>query len=114
MAKRLSPAQLEQALAALENANKVRFSGAALKRKVAAGRISVKKALEHPDAQPMRLEALLGSVHRWGPSRIHKLMRRLNLGEMTKHRRVEELTDRQKALIVRGMKRPDYWVEIDD
>ena len=95
-----SPAQgTSQCMQALARANEVRLARAAMKRDVAAGRLSVTAVLaETPwEARSMSLSELLCSQRRWGRARSRKLLASAGLSEA---KRVGTLTPRQRRILV--------------
>lgn len=93
-----------QHLRALERANQVRLARAALKRSIAKGEVSVADVIEESpwETETMTLAELLRSQPRWGRTRTRKLLASLSLSE---NKRVESLTDRQRALLVSRLPR---------
>lgn len=86
-----------QRMRALSRANAVRIGAAQLRRELGAGTISLADALEDERAQPVEIFALLYAQRRWGPRRVRSLLNRVMIGE---HRRVRDLTARQRAVLV--------------
>jgi hypothetical protein len=88
-----------QCMQALARANEVRLARAALKRDVAAGRLSVTEVVvESPwEAQSMSLSELLCSQRRWGRARSRKLLASTGLSEA---KRLGTLTARQQRILV--------------
>lgn len=86
----------DQHLIALEEANRVRFGIAAVKREIADGTLTVGEAVFDPRAQSMRLWTLLACQRLWGPRRVSCFLAFMLIGE---DRRVRELTDRQRELV---------------
>ena len=95
-----SPARgTSQCMQALARANEVRLARAAMKRDVAAGRLSVTDVLvEIPwEARSMSLSELLCSQRRWGRARSRKLLASAGLSEA---KRVGTLTPRQRRILI--------------
>ena len=88
-----------QQLRALGKANRVRLARAELKRRVAAGEVSVADVvLDCPwEAASMEIGDLLRSQRRWGTARCRRLLVSVGLPE---HKQVGALTDRQRKLLV--------------
>ena len=98
-----------QHLRALEHANRVRLARARMKRRIAAGELSVPEViLSSPwEAQSMRISELLMSQRRWGSARCRRVLRSLNVPE---NKPVGTLTDRQRlalAAILTAKRAPD-------
>jgi hypothetical protein len=87
---------------ALARANEVRLARAALKRDVAAGRLSVTEVVvESPwEAQSMSLSELLCSQRRWGRARSRKL---IQSAQLTETKRLGTLTERQRGILARAL-----------
>ena len=85
-----------QHLEALKRANEVRFAGAAVRREIAAGSLSLEDALTDPRAARLPIARLLDAQVRWGQSRTWTLLKRLHISEA---KRVEELTANQVDVI---------------
>lgn len=90
-------ATLTQRETALTRANQVRTGIYALRRELAAGRVELVDAIHDKRGERMTIAALLCAQRQWGPSRSRELLARLQIRET---RRCEELTLRQKGLIV--------------
>ena len=88
----------EQHLRALEYANRVRLARARLKRKVAAGELSVSEVvLSCPwEAHSMEISDLLMSQKRWGRARCRRLLVSLSIPE---NKAIGTLTDRQRRAL---------------
>jgi hypothetical protein len=93
-----------QHLRALERANQVRLARAALKRSIAKGDVLVSTVIQESpwETETMTLSELLRSQPRWGRTRTRKLLASLSLSE---NKRIETLTDRQRALLVARLPR---------
>lgn len=102
----MSAAEQPQHMVALANANKVRLARATLKRRVRAGEVDVADLLEPgetipAEAEAMATEELLFAQHRWGSTRVRKL---LNWLAISGRRPVGELTDRQRDRLVTALR----------
>jgi hypothetical protein len=86
----------EQQMKALERANVVRFAAADVKRELRDGRLLLGDALWDDRAQSIVLRTLLMTRDRVGPVRVDRLLRRL---EINGHKRVSDLTERQKDVV---------------
>ena len=86
----------EQQMKALEQANTVRFAAADVKRELRDGRLLLGDALWDERAQSIVLRTLLMTRDRVGPVRVDRLLRRL---EINGHKRVGDLTERQKGVV---------------
>lgn len=85
-----------QHLDALDRANEKRLAGAALKRALKAGEITIGEALNDPAAGHLEVEVLLRAMTRWGRVRAQAV---LAAEAVSVTKRVEDLTDRQRAAI---------------
>jgi hypothetical protein len=87
-----------QQLRALGKANRVRLARAELKRRIAAGEVSVAEVVvDCPwEAASMEIGDLLRSQRRWGTARCRRLLVSVGLPE---HKPVGTLTDRQRKLL---------------
>jgi hypothetical protein len=83
----------------LQRAHEVRSARARVKRAVAAGTMTVDRALNEPCCQTMRVVDLLHSQPKWGSVRTLRTLRGLRIGE---DRLVGELTERRRMLITRA------------
>jgi hypothetical protein len=92
----MSPAP--QHLRALERANAVRLARAELKRRVAAGDLSVAEVvLDCPwEAESMTISDLLCSQRRWGQTRCRRFLQAIPL---TESKTLGSLTDRQRRAV---------------
>lgn len=104
----MSPAP--QHLRALERANAVRLARAELKRRVAAGDLSVAEVvLSCPwEAESMTIADLLTSQRRWGHTRCRRFLQAIPL---TESKTLGSMTDRQRRavadqLALQGSARP--------
>lgn len=86
---------MPQHLAALENANRIRFARARLKERVREGVQPIEEVIAKPPeyAQRMTVAELLRAQVRWGPGRTRKLCASLALSE---RRTLGNLTARQR------------------
>jgi len=87
-----------QQLQALRQANRVRLARAELKRRIAAGTVSVAAVvLERPwEAASMEIGDLLRSQRRWGGARCRRLLVSVGLSE---NKQLGTLTDRQREVL---------------
>ncbi len=94
-----------QRLAALERANEIRLGRAALKRRIALGKVSAAEIiLNCPDAAfSWPVGDLLMSQRRWGTTRCRKFLSRNQIGET---KPVGALTDRQRHVLARSLDAP--------
>ena len=94
-----------QHLRALEHANRVRLARADLKRRIAAGQMSVPAVvLESPwEARSMELSELLMSQKRWGRERCRRLLLALSIPE---NKQVGTLTERQREALAAMVSAP--------
>lgn len=86
-----------QHMVALAKANEVRLAAAALKREIKNGELPIAAALEDERAQPLQIGDLLAAQHKWGSVRTRWLLEPLYIAE---HRRVRDLTERQRQLLI--------------
>ncbi len=77
-------------------ANQTRTAGAAVKREITAGKLTVPDALEDPRAGGLTALAVLMATPYVGPTRARQMLRRTRIGES---RRVRHLTDRERAAV---------------
>ena len=91
-------AATERRLQSLSKGNAVRVAKARLKREMRGGEISPVAALVHPAARRFRVEEFLRACPRIGTAKTHRILRDLRF---TLDKRVENLTDRQRALLAR-------------
>lgn len=101
---------VNQQMEALERANKVRRAGARIKRQLRSRKLTLEKALDHKDAQEMKVAELLRAVPQWGPARVEKLLRRLDMNSGREKRKLKKLTSREKKLILHGINDTSFWV----
>lgn len=87
----------EQRREYLRRAMWARQRRAQLKASMKSGRLGVKAALEHPDAQRMRVSEFLAALPGMGQARASALMDRFNI---SRTRRVQGLGIRQKLAII--------------
>lgn len=96
---------------ALRRANKVRIGVSDLRKDLKSGKLSLRKALEDPRAQPGQVSHVLKAMPQWGPTRVrHLLIHRLDMNPAIELRRIKNLTKREKKLILEGVAKPDHWV----
>jgi hypothetical protein len=100
-----SVAREPQHLRALEHANRVRLARADLKRRIAAGQMTVPAVvLESPwEARSMELSELLMSQKRWGRERCRRLLLALSIPE---NKQVGTLTERQREALAAMVSAP--------
>ncbi len=89
---------LTQRRDALERANHVRLNRAAMKRDLAAGRVSITDVLADPPDYTLSLPIgeLLASQRGWGAFRVQRFLKAV---EMTATKRLGSLTERQRDLL---------------
>lgn len=87
---------MSQRLEALKVANEVRFAAADVKREIRDGRLLLGEALFDERARPIVLRDLLLVQRQVGPMRVDRLLRRV---EVNGHRRVGDLTERQRQVV---------------
>lgn len=89
----------QQHLRALESANRVRLARAALKRRIAAGALTVSEVVLGGawEVHSMRINELLMSQKRWGQARCRRLL--LSVG-VPENKPVGTLTERQRRALV--------------
>jgi hypothetical protein len=87
-----------QRLRALQRANEVREARSALKRQIAAGKISASEVILSPSSEieSMHVLALLMSQRYWGRTRSREFLRAVLLSET---KTVGSMTDRQRHLL---------------
>jgi hypothetical protein len=88
-----------QSMLALRVANTIRLRRADVKRRVAAGELSVPEVLERraeSHLASMPIAELLRAQHQWGADRAHRLLSRLGIFE---NHRLIDLSDRQTRVI---------------
>lgn len=97
---------MSQPLAALRRANAARTGIARVKAEVAAlgqadGARRAAMMLRDPDEAvgAMTIDALILSVHRMGAARMVRLFNEARFPVATRHRRVRDLTERQRHLL---------------
>ena len=83
----------------LDLANRARMGAAALKREVRDGRTPVARALWDERAACVPLVDLIAAQVRWGRTRARGWLIKLGLDDLTLHRRVDQLTDRQRRIV---------------
>lgn len=88
---------LQQSLDALARANETRFARVEVKRKLHDGEMLIGDALEEPCCQSARVWTLICAHYGVGDAKATKLLARLHIGP---GRRVRDLTDRQRQLVV--------------
>ena len=87
---------MSQRLEALKVANEVRFAAADVKREIRDGRLRLADALWDERADPIVLRDLLLVQVGKGPRRVDTF---LNQVEVNGHRRVRDLTERQRRVV---------------
>jgi hypothetical protein len=87
----------EQRISALARANEVRLGIAALRRELRVGALAPAAAVTDGRAAGMTCGDLIVSFPRFGAFRMRRLLGGLRIGE---RRRVGDLTDRQRGLLV--------------
>lgn len=97
----MTPAE-QQRTTALATANAVRCDSAAVKREIRDGLLSVTTALYDLRAGVLHVDALLGSQRGWGRYRIGCVC---NRSGVPAHKRVRDLTDRQREALAREVMR---------
>ncbi|HEV3094253.1 MAG TPA: hypothetical protein VGY30_07035 [Solirubrobacteraceae bacterium] len=87
-----------QHMRALARANQVRLARADLKRRVAAGEISVSEVIAHCpwEAASMAVGDLLMSQRRWGQTRCRKFLAQIPMSEQ---KTIGSMTDRQRRTL---------------
>lgn len=87
-----------QHMLALERANRVRLARAALKRRIAAGRVDTAEVvLSCPwEVESMAVSELIMSQRRWGRTRTRKFLDTIGLSET---KTVGSLTERQRVTL---------------
>jgi hypothetical protein len=93
-----TPERYEQVMSSLELANRVRRERLKVYRQIRDGKITMAEALEHKDVQTATIAKVISQKHRWGDSRVRKLLIRVGVREL---REVRLLTERQKREIVK-------------
>jgi hypothetical protein len=92
-----------QNMQALAKANRVRLARAELKREVREGRLSVREAMDRPEAETMLLFDLLIEQRRWGKSRVRRFLLSLSWNDRgmlaLEAKQCGSLTERQKNVI---------------
>jgi hypothetical protein len=87
-----------QYMQALQTANQRRLGFAALKRELHRREITLAEALDDPRALgKLTIYQVLSAQLRWGRTRTLRFLRHVAIPEM---RRIEDLTDRQRTLIL--------------
>jgi hypothetical protein len=94
----------DQAMHALEQANRVRSVRAQLKREIASGSLSASAVIERcpREAEGMTVRELLQSQPRWGPARCARLMLSVGVSEARSLRladRIESGVERRAAFL---------------
>jgi len=87
-----------QRLLALERANHVRLTRAALKRRLRAGEVAAADAIRRGsrDTDTMTVAELLLNQRGWGPTRSAKVLRSVSLSEK---KTLGSLTERQRVML---------------
>jgi hypothetical protein len=102
----MEAAMMPQHLEALEKAQRIRLAIAALKRDVAAGRLTVAEALEDPRSRGrFPISDLLMAQPRWGRARARRALLEASCAGgalllIPEAKRVDELTPGQRERIV--------------
>lgn len=101
-----SAIQMPQHMQALARANHVRLARAALKRSVARGEVDVAEVIRDCpwETESMSLAELLTCQRRWGRTRARKFLQGVALSE---NKRLETLTQRQRALLLNALATKD-------
>lgn len=88
-----------QHMAALANANRVRLARSALKRRVARGELSAAAVIDEVpwEAETMAVGELLMAQHRWGRTRVRRLLGSIPMGEL---KQLGSLTPRQRTVLI--------------
>lgn len=93
-----SATEVPQHMQALARANAVRQGHAELRRELCARAISLTEAIDDPRASGhLPIGLLLRAVPRYGSIRVQRILRGLRISEK---RRVDQLTERQRRLIL--------------
>lgn len=87
---------MSQHMDALALANRIRLARAAVKADLRNGEITFAHALDAPCTANMPIAELMMAARRFGRSRTFKTLTRLQISE---HRRVRDLTPRQRRLL---------------
>ncbi len=92
----------QQHLRALERANRVRLARAALKRRIAAGALTVNEVVLDGawEVHSMKVNDLLMSQKRWGHARCRRLL--LSIG-VPENKPVGTFTERQRRALVAAL-----------
>jgi len=87
-----------QHMRALQRANEVRLARADLKRRVAAGEITVAEVISQCpwEAESMAIADLLMSQRRWGQTRCRKFLSQIPMSEK---KTIGSMTDRQRRTL---------------
>ncbi|MBJ7348949.1 MAG: hypothetical protein JHC87_10310 [Thermoleophilaceae bacterium] len=87
-----------QNMLALQRANRIRLARAAMKRRIAAGDVSVADVLVEPtdEIEGMEIIELLASQKRWGVTRCSKFLDAIGLPET---KTVRSMTARQRTAV---------------
>lgn len=84
-------------------ANETRFAISAVKREIAASRLTIAEALDDPRAQRLTIFDLFKAQRRWGPRTTRRALEdigcRLGCPPLPELKRVRDLTDRQRRAI---------------
>ena len=97
---------VHQRLLALERANRVRLTRAALKRRLRSGETAAADAIlrRSRDTDTMTVAELLLSQCGWGPTRSAKMLRSVSLSEK---KTLGSLTERQRVMLVAVLSSPE-------
>ena len=95
-----------QRLLALERANRVRLTRAALKRRLRTGEVAAADAIlrSSRDTDTMTVAELLLSQRGWGPARSAKMLRSVSLSEK---KTLGSLTERQRVMLAAVLSGPE-------
>ena len=97
----ITASRYEQRMSALQRANQIKDDAFAIRRDVAAGRLTVADALDDERADSMTVMSLLMAQPRWGRTRSLNLLQPRWISES---RRVRQLTDRQRDEIRQALR----------
>lgn len=96
-----------QHMVALEKANDTRLKRAEFKREIKANDRALLRALDDPPYFIMTasISELLAAQTRWGVTRSRKFLRNLGNYGIPETKKIEDLTRRQRELIIDGLER---------
>lgn len=97
-----------QHMDALDTANDLRLSRAAVRAELRAGKLSLREALDDPRAQGANIWKLIGHLPRWGTHSVNELSlklirQRVMIGYGA---RVQSLTERQRIALLTAVEKP--------